>query len=291
MKQCRLCKEIKEDSNFYTRSDTNKLYGTCKSCQIVEHRTNRKNNPKKYKETAHKNNMAAKHRVTKRYSVYKNRALNKRKVIFKLSIEEFEKITSLKCNYCNGFSTNVDYVGIDRIDSGKGYTIDNCISCCDKCNFMKKDYPVKEFIQHILKIASFYVKEEVNDVPAFVENLIEDTQARLRNGVKNLTNVVDFLKTSSYIDEEDIRYFPEKYPFSNKDFKDVFCFLEAQARENYHDVTDITDKFPEYRAYFKFAGVKFIWNLMIGQGSALTLFRHDHKPDLIPYREDLEIKL
>lgn len=30
--------------------------------------------------------------------------------------------------------------GVDRIDSSKGYEIDNCVPCCGECNTMKMDY-------------------------------------------------------------------------------------------------------------------------------------------------------
>jgi len=158
MKKCAQCKEIKSDEEFHIRKNTGKPYSYCKVCQRARTRKYRADNPEKYKKAASRNNKRAKHRASKRYSAYKNRALNRRKIPFELSIEEFKEITSLKCKYCNGFSTGVNYVGIDRIDSNKGYIIDNCVPCCDKCNFMKKEYSIEEFTQHIFKIASFYTK-------------------------------------------------------------------------------------------------------------------------------------
>ena len=42
---------------------------------------------------------------------------------------------------------NGDYVynGIDRIDNNKGYTIDNIVPCCAKCNYAKGKLTLQEF--------------------------------------------------------------------------------------------------------------------------------------------------
>jgi hypothetical protein len=44
------------------------------------------------------------------------------------------------------------YNGIDKIDSGKGYTVNNVVSCCKKCNFAKSNMSQGEFIKWIRKV-------------------------------------------------------------------------------------------------------------------------------------------
>lgn len=79
----------------------------------------------------------------------KNSARNK-KIILDLTYEEFvdfSKITS--CHYCkdhinwipheNYNSRNYAY-HIDRKDNSFGYTKENCIVCCSRCNFGKREY-------------------------------------------------------------------------------------------------------------------------------------------------------
>ena len=44
--------------------------------------------------------------------------------------------------------------GIDRVDSDKGYFVDNCVSCCMWCNSMKSDLPVGEWLEHVMKITA-----------------------------------------------------------------------------------------------------------------------------------------
>jgi hypothetical protein len=43
-------------------------------------------------------------------------------------------------------------LGIDRVDSTKEYTIENCKSCCTLCNLMKKDWTLDEFLGHVSRV-------------------------------------------------------------------------------------------------------------------------------------------
>ncbi len=44
--------------------------------------------------------------------------------------------------------------GVDRLDSLKGYDMDNCVPCCAVCNYMKLDYTVEEFIDQAYAIVA-----------------------------------------------------------------------------------------------------------------------------------------
>lgn len=88
-----------------------------------------------------------------------------------LSLEEFTGLVRGNCVYCgcaprvenqwanNKRKTSLDedysFNGIDRVDSNKGYTIDNCVSCCPKCNRMKSDLDKDDFLSHVSKIYNF----------------------------------------------------------------------------------------------------------------------------------------
>lgn len=100
---------------------------------------------------------------------------------FELTFDQFNNLISGNCAYCdseprikNGghfekrkhkgqpdLYTN----GIDRVDSSRGYTIDNCVSCCSKCNRMKNVYSKDEFLSHIEKIYLFNFKEGSSTIP------------------------------------------------------------------------------------------------------------------------------
>jgi hypothetical protein len=96
-----------------------------------------------------------------------------RKLSFSLSKETFINLTSKTCHYCNSApsksvkrlhsgrndknnrSMNGDYIynGLDRIDNDKGYTDQNVVTCCWKCNELKKNSSYEDFLAHVFKIA------------------------------------------------------------------------------------------------------------------------------------------
>ena len=125
-KRCFRCGEWLSLDNFWKSSSQKDGYcGECKTCS------------NKSKEN--------------RYNIYKKNA-KRRNIDFKLTKEEFYNITQLPCFYCGDFH---DYNGIDRIDSTKDYTINNCVSCCEICNKMKLDYSVEFWINHMKKIIQY----------------------------------------------------------------------------------------------------------------------------------------
>ena len=91
---------------------------------------------------------------------------------FELSLKEFESLIKGNCYYC-GAEPSKDNIwaksakriskgdednrfnGIDRIDSSKGYYLENCVSCCTKCNRMKLNYEVNDFLNHVNNIYNY----------------------------------------------------------------------------------------------------------------------------------------
>ena len=71
-------------------------------------------------------------------------------------------LTSSTCFFCEigpyQFSdhrkTNGTYFynGIDRLDNSKGYTIENSVTCCGRCNSAKNDMSLLEFKELVSKI-------------------------------------------------------------------------------------------------------------------------------------------
>ena len=101
------------------------------------------------------------------YSSYKKNA-KARGHNFCLTEEEFEDIIFKDCYYCgeppkpmsdtliknrgNTKQPPLSYNGIDRLDCEKDYTIENCVPCCSKCNYMKHTSSKIEFLSQITKI-------------------------------------------------------------------------------------------------------------------------------------------
>jgi hypothetical protein len=102
--------------------------------------------------------------AAKRNLMYQyRRGAERRNIEFFLTEEQFEKIVIGKCHYCGDELTNVikgqgktsgdfAYTGIDRLDSTKGYTLQNSVSCCWMCNNMKHVHSKEVFLNHIKKI-------------------------------------------------------------------------------------------------------------------------------------------
>ena len=83
-----------------------------------------------------------------KYHKYKSSAKT-RGFSFKISFEEFMSFWQIPCSYCGG---GIETVGLDRVDSSKGYTLDNIVSCCSICNRMKMTMNSKDFIKHCKKV-------------------------------------------------------------------------------------------------------------------------------------------
>ena len=56
-------------------------------------------------------------------------------------------------------------VGIDRKDSSKGYTLENCVSCCDICNRMKMQMSENTFLNRIEQIYNYSVLKRSQTIP------------------------------------------------------------------------------------------------------------------------------
>jgi len=86
----------------------------------------------------------------------------RRDLSFKLSLDDFIRLTSGDCYYCGSkpsswhrasATTGYQFNGIDRRDNFRGYEIDNCVPCCTVCNRMKMALGEQEFIIKCCQIA------------------------------------------------------------------------------------------------------------------------------------------
>jgi hypothetical protein len=76
---------------------------------------------------------------------------------FELTEKDCILFYNADCTYCGN---KIKGLGIDRIDSKMGYTLNNIVPCCSKCNFMKHVMSKEEFIKHIIQIVK-YLKLEI----------------------------------------------------------------------------------------------------------------------------------
>lgn len=91
----------------------------------------------------------------------------KRSLEFALTKDEFYALSQKNCNYCGlepkqirsprlkTKTANYIFNGIDRVDSAKGYIIENCVPCCKVCNRMKVDTPLGMWIDKMKTILDY----------------------------------------------------------------------------------------------------------------------------------------
>lgn len=87
-----------------------------------------------------------------------------------INIDLFIKISSENCFYCNSEGTQkledriknseafITFNGIDRINSSRGYFMDNIVSCCKHCNTAKNTLSQSDFKQLIKRIYENFAK-------------------------------------------------------------------------------------------------------------------------------------
>ncbi len=82
----------------------------------------------------------------------------KRNIEFNISVEDFTEVVTKPCYYCKKYD-ETEVLGIDRIDSFKGYVKGNILPACEICNSMKKQLTMKEFANHITILYKNFVSE------------------------------------------------------------------------------------------------------------------------------------
>lgn len=95
---------------------------------------------------------------------YKSSA-KKRNIEWNLSREKFRELCLKKCFYCGRepdkiynpkSNKNVNGLmkisGIDRMNSHKGYMIENCVPCCEKCNKAKSAIEYEKWVEWLDRI-------------------------------------------------------------------------------------------------------------------------------------------
>jgi hypothetical protein len=91
-----------------------------------------------------------------KYSTYKKNA-KRRNLEWDLTPTQFEEYWQKPCTYCGD---EVETIGVDRMDSSKGYTVENTTPCCRTCNTIKMALTTEEFMSKITQIHKYYVLKE-----------------------------------------------------------------------------------------------------------------------------------
>lgn len=89
---------------------------------------------------------------------------------FQLSFQEFLSFIVRPCYYCGVLESNTHknthakeiykYNGIDRLDSNKGYILDNCVPCCKNCNKAKLGMTDLNFLEWVERVYKFSIESK-----------------------------------------------------------------------------------------------------------------------------------
>ena len=87
---------------------------------------------------------------------------------WELSIDVALRLLKGDCYYCGEKPSNgkrlhkqdepTYFNGIDRKDPSIGYVVDNCVTCCTRCNYMKGSMTAEEFLSVVKTICSKHSK-------------------------------------------------------------------------------------------------------------------------------------
>ena len=144
MKLCTQC-NINKDLNQFSKK-LSSLRNSCKSCD------------KQYK---HKNKDRIS-KYNKKYATTNSGKFNSMKKSAKrrglpceITQEEFNNILKAKiCFYCDSSIENTGGSSLNRIDSSKGYSIDNVKPCCSACNYIMLDFSIEDLSTRVYKIVN-----------------------------------------------------------------------------------------------------------------------------------------
>ena len=121
-------KKIKEQKRKYSQTEEGKHANRIRSKRFYEKH--------KEKECQRMKEIATK--ASRQFFILKRRAVNSN-IECTLSFDEFVELRSGKvCYYCDK-EISKTAPGLDRKDSAKGYSKDNCVPCCKRCNIIKRD--------------------------------------------------------------------------------------------------------------------------------------------------------
>ena len=76
-----------------------------------------------------------------------------------LTFNDYFKLIKQPCFYCGGV-LNETGSGLDRVDTTRGYSIDNVRPCCVACNQAKNDHTEQEFKQWVTTVYKHYITKE-----------------------------------------------------------------------------------------------------------------------------------
>lgn len=134
---CGSCHEEKDETKFGRIRDTKYRRGTCFACYAkIDYRNNRERFLRGAKIRRHNNPSSAIYADSRKSDKKKGRANDLTKEFIKKQIEK-------GCSYCGETESRMT---LDRIDNGRGHTMDNVVPACIRCNYFRRDMPYEAWL-------------------------------------------------------------------------------------------------------------------------------------------------
>jgi hypothetical protein len=157
---CTFCKKTVEKDHWYWRKTKKYKSGGIWKCKVrgklsnLRYRERVKKDPiRKEKVRNYQKEWSKSHPIYKLVKAYRS-SDKKRGLLNNIFIKEAKELFKKSCYYC-GATTKI---GLDRIDNTKGHTLDNVLTCCEKCNNILSDLPMEA--KEILKKGLTEIREK-----------------------------------------------------------------------------------------------------------------------------------
>ena len=137
-KKCNIC-NIDKDIAMFDR-DKKTTRSCCKLCRKIKNENFEKSPKRRWKKFL--------------------KDAERRSLTVSISYNDFLSFSALGCFYCG---EHLDRIRIDRVDNVQPYSMDNLVSSCVECNFMKHSMGVDKFLLRVDKISSYQNKRIENN--------------------------------------------------------------------------------------------------------------------------------
>ena len=148
------------------------------------------------------------------------RSATRKNLFFDLNLEQFNTLVNSHCYYCDEYD-EAKVIGIDRVDSERGYLIDNVVPCCSTCNFMKSDLERDNFLNHICKIYLHSFTNETKDSSAPEERGSYIRPRKILELYKN-KKIVEYIQLCKK-DQRSILFIEKMEKLSNPSLRESDC--------------------------------------------------------------------
>jgi hypothetical protein len=142
---CHICNESKESTEYHSYKSHGKVYfrKLCKICDDRQKWQRDKISPqyrKRLKAKNERNKLQRKDPLYTHKFILKDSKDSDRKSGFKNDLTKKFVQEAIKdgCSYCGESSIRMT---LDRVDNSIGHTVTNVVSCCIRCNYVRRDMP------------------------------------------------------------------------------------------------------------------------------------------------------